>query len=97
MRPKAVGSPPFEHSAPSSPVVRLQDILVHDKLMHSFYNRQIGLLKILLGNSFRAQIELSRPPPPPPYPPAPSCPNPGPRAPKTSALLSPVIRLTGYI
>ena len=57
MPTKAVGNPPFKHSAISLLLVPLQD--VHFELMHSSHNRQICPLKGV--NSFRTKIELSRP------------------------------------
>ena len=89
----AIHPPPAEPSnAPPSPhwLYDLQDI--HDKLVHSFQNRQVYSLKGFIY-SFHAQIELPRPFPPTPVP---SCSNPCPHALHNSALSSPVIRLTGY-
>ena len=67
---------------------------IHDKLMHSFHNRQICSLDGFIVSAHR----LSCPARPPSLHPtsAPSCSNPAPHAPKNSALPSPVIRRTWY-
>ena len=65
-------------------------IYIHDKLVHSFQNRQIYPLKGFIVSTHRLSCSA-----PPPAPAGPSCSNSSPQAIKNSALPSPVVRLTG--